>query len=83
MNLIVKIPTTNAIKNASASPSQLTEIVSLKTTSLTISKSSDPNTIGRLIRKENFAQSSLFPPASRPADMVVPDRERPGKIARP
>ncbi len=50
---------------------------------LMISSSMDPRMIGMLIRKENFALSSLSPPLSSPADNVVPERERPGKIAKP
>ena len=33
-------------------------------------------------RKENFAISSLFQPDKRPVEIVIPDLETPGNIAR-
>ena len=33
-------------------------------------------------RKENLAMSSLFQPDKRPVEIVIPDLETPGNIAR-
>jgi hypothetical protein len=41
-----------------------------------------PNIIGIDIKKENFAASSLLSFRSIPAEIVAPERDSPGKIAR-
>lgn len=82
MSFIEKIPTTNAVKNESMSA----QIGIFGRPCLLSSKNSitsEAKMIGMLIRNENFEADSLSAPDITPALIVVPERDIPGKTAKP
>lgn len=83
MNFMLTIPIIKAMKNAKTSPKGFIAIFSPSIIILIISINSEPIITGMLIRKENFALFCLSAPESSPAEIVAPEREIPGKIARP
>ncbi len=77
------MPTTQAMIKASERPSGETEIDTFDCEISKISIISDKTMIGRDMINENFADSLLSTPENRPALIVAPEREMPGKIASP
>ena len=77
------IPKTNANINERIVPIILTDISPCPKTTFPTSRTVDIIIIGILIKKENIVHCSLSPPAKSPAEMVVPDLEIPGNIAKP
>ena len=83
MTLIAKMPIKNAVKKESAVGRNSTITACPRAQMSYTSMTSDSKMTGMDIKKENFAISSLSLPHKSPAEIVLPEREMPGKTAKP
>jgi hypothetical protein len=79
-NLIEKYPTTAATIIPIKKVKKYSDLMLFK---FLMSKIKAPNIAGNDNIKENFAEASGLHPVRRPAVMVIPDLDTPGKTAIP